>query len=778
MTTLPTYRCNQDSCQNTHLSYHSKSKLVKHLKNHIVNGENVLCPEEGCDKTFNTTSSLSQHLIPARTIQKIFDGVRTLNDLSHAAISEILSQELKGRITDTDLDALLLRIKVNDPVRNAHYKETPGPKLTTDFLRKRYYQKFFDYEEPVEYVVGPDPTLTERTVAFVSIRRNLENMLKDPTVQTQVDASFVEEIIETRLHSTVINNYTNGSIYIKRAKLYGQKRFCIVLFVDGFNPTSSSSRASNRYKTTGMYMALLNLTPKNRSKLSSVRLVMLVLSDTLKDFRKECFSFVIDELKSLLTDGILYKEEVIPVTLEKIAGDNLGQHMIGGFLESFNPHIEYPCRYCEITNKIYIKKPWILGKIRTPESYNRCVEELKNLKDGLAVLGKLKEDKVYNVKGIKQNSEFNEVPLFHVCNPHLSPCIGHDGFGGSWEYDMAMIISYLVNEKKWMTYDLINKRIEIFKFSGSDRTNVPAAVKNSAEKLGGHEVQNWTLIRLFVFFVGDLVKDTTDPVWQLYLQLKCFIEYVCAPQLTLEQICQMKFLSVEYLKARCDTNLPIKLNTTSKTHYTAHFADLYELEGPLCHAWTLRFESKHAVLGRALEMGRTHVNIIASMAKKDQLYSSYLFTQEIFPEGPVNKKMAVPMVEKNYAPEYQPSLRRRVFTDKAVDVEVVTVDNQEYRRGNYLLLEKQEDGITVGKIVNIICDHLDIFFLLNKYQSVFLQNYGIYEVQSEQPVDFQLLHYSSSSDCAPQPIYEFAEKQCFSPKYVMLEPSKLVPGDE
>ncbi|KAK3918864.1 Metal regulatory transcription factor 1 [Frankliniella fusca] len=741
-------------------------------------GTPVCSEEPQSNEAFNRIATFylqleAENLVPKSTVQKILDGVLCLNSLTHAAISEILIQELNGKILQTDLNSLLLRVRANDPVRNSHQKCVVGTDLSTDYLRKDYYEKHFEYQEPVLYIIGPDPTLKDHTIAYVSIRRTVENMLKDPSIQKQVDASFVEEIPERRSYGTVIKNYTDGSAYIKRAKLYGKKRFQIALFADAFNPTSSSSRVDNRYKTVGMYMALLNLKPISRSKLSSVKLVMLVLDSVLKKFRKECFDYVIRELKILLTDGILYREEKIPLTLEKINGDNLGQHMLGGFLESFNPNIEYPCRYCEVTNKVYLKKPWILGEKRTQESYNNCVAELKELKERLSVNGQLREDKVYSVKGIKLNSEFNDVPLFHVCQPHLSPCVGHDGFGGAWEYDMAMMISCFVNEKQWMTYDLINRRIQIFKFSGSDCTNVPAAVSASGVKLGGNEVQNWTLIRLFVFFVGDLVQDTSDNVWLLYLQMKSFIEYVCAPQLTVEQICHMKYLSTEYLKARSSEDLPIVLNTNAKTHYTAHFADLYELEGPLCQAWTLRFESKHALLGRVLEMSRTHVNVIATMAKKDQLFNSFLLTQEMFPEGPRNLKHAVPVVLDKYPEAFKEVIRGRVFTEDALDVQAVTIDSQDFKKGDNILLNKEEQLITVGKIMFIICDHKDSFFLVTKYRSVPLLNYGVYEVQTQCSLGCELVHYKSDSDCILQAVYDFHDKLCFSLKYAVLEKSKL-----
>lgn len=713
----------------------------------------------------------SECLVPALSVQRAFQGVEVLSDLSHSAIGQTLINELKGKIPDSDISSLLVKIRYADPVYNAHHKEAPGPGLSSIHLRKQYYKKVFNYEEPKQYNVGPDPTKEDFVLQYVTIERNINSFLQDQSAQKQVDASFVEGPPSPRSYSTILKNYTDGSIFIRRAEKLGKKTFDVFLFLDAFNPTSSCSSVEQDYKTLGVYMTLGNLLPHNRAKLCSLKLVMLVLDYVLKDNREECFSYIINELKKLFENGIMYKGEKIPVVLQMICGDNLGQHYLGGFLENFST-VMYVCRYCEITRDEYLKAPWVTKEMRTPESYQACFEELQDMKSSLIRRGKLDPTKTYSVKGIKNCSEFNEVPEFHVCDPPLACCIGHDGFGGTWERDMAEFIHYFVNTKKWFTYELLNLRLDLFEYSRSDSANKPSTVKKSREKLGGHEVQNWTLIRLFVFLIGDLVKDTTDPVWQLYLKLRVVVEHVCAPQLTMEQILNMKHLIRDYLQSRCSDDLPIELPTTAKTHYTGHFADLYELMGPLCQIWTLRFESKHAFLGRILNLARTHVNITRTMALKDQLYNCYLSTGELFAEGTKKLKPCPLVIDKYPEAEVQNLLQEHLFTNDAVDVKGITIDGQEFKCKEWILLKKDGPTITIAQIKYIISDGFDTFFVLSKHSASLILEYGIYAI-NEKSCGYELSLHSNLIDLIPQPVYEFNEALCFALKYAMLEASEL-----
>ena len=280
------------------------------------------------------------------------------------------------------------------------------------------------------------------------------------------------------------------------------------------------------------------------------------------------------------------------------------------------------------------------------------------------------------------------------------------------------------------------------------------------------------MIRLLVFLVGDLIKDTKDRVWQLYLKLKVVVEYVCAPQLTSEQILNMKHLIQEYLKERCSDDFPIEMHVTIKTHNQEHFADLYEMMGPLSQLWTLRFESKHAFLSRILALARNHVNVIRTMALKDQLYSCYLSTGELFLQGTQTSNPCPLVIDKYPEPEVQLLLKKHLFTDSAVDVRSVITDEQECKCYCWILLKKEDSKITIGMLKYIICDGPDIFFILTKYSATFMHDYGIYELKEEE-FEYELELLSNLVDIRTESVYEFNGKLCFALKYAMLEESKL-----
>ncbi len=53
---------------------------------------------------------------------------------------------------------------------------------------------------------------------------------------------------------------------------------------------------------------------------------------------------------------------------------------------------------------------------------------------------------------------------FHVCQPGLPPCLGHDIFEGVASYDLALYIDCLVTVEKLFTYQELNRRINNFTY--------------------------------------------------------------------------------------------------------------------------------------------------------------------------------------------------------------------------------------------------------------------------------------------------------------------------
>lgn len=163
------------------------------------------------------------------------------------------------------------------------------------------------------------------------------------------------------------------------------------------------------------------------------------------------------------------------------------------------------------------------GPQRTPESYDSAV-------------GDLQAGDSQDIKGIKVKSVFNALKSFHVCQPGLPPCVGHDIFEGVLSYDIALCLKYFVKKKEWLTYSLLNQRIKQFKYKGSDALTKPRTVNCEGSKLSGQAIQNWNFLRLLPVLIGDKVQIPEDDVWQLTLQLKDIVEMIYAQNISSSQV--------------------------------------------------------------------------------------------------------------------------------------------------------------------------------------------------------------------------------------------------
>ena len=175
------------------------------------------------------------------------------------------------------------------------------------------------------------------------------------------------------------------------------------------------------------------------------------------------------------------------------------------------------------------------------------------------------------VKGIKLRSVFNDFPNFHVCQPGLPPCLGHDIFEGVLSYDLGLYLNYFIKKMKWFTCTLLNRQIKKFKFKGSDALTKPCTVKSGALKLSGQAVQNWNFLRLLPVLIGDKVQNADD-VWQLTLLLKDIVDPVCAQKISMSQVAYLEIIIQEYLDSR-KCLFPESI-LKPKHHYMRHYPSL------------------------------------------------------------------------------------------------------------------------------------------------------------------------------------------------------------
>lgn len=622
--------------------------LLRHLKSHISRREVAHCPFKDCDKTFSVTSSFTAHLsrkhknptalhvsgaycppsvpsesqssvaereadegsaddepeadvpdlaqmkslymrnlcmfymklqakqlIPSSTVQLIVEEINTLNGmcLQYTKSQLKASLQTKTELSETEIGDVL---KTLDDV-DIH--GSCSSSLSTEYYRKQYFEENFPYVHPQPIFLGFDENRKEQYAQYVPIKHTLTTLLKHTDVLEQGSRS----VNESTPH--ILNDVCDGSVF-KSNPLFAESGLTlkVILYQDAFEVVNPLGSAKKKHKMLGVYFTLADFEPFHRSTVDNLQLLLLCReADFIYFGHEKVFSQLIADLGELETNGLNISGNIVKATVFCIAGDNLGSHNIGGFTENFSTSQHF-CQYCHVTRS-ELDNLEHHAPIRTVQEYNDTVQELQN---GDASV----------VRGVKFNSVFNSLTFFHVCQPGLPPCIGHDLFEGVVASDLAIYLTHFVKVKKFFTYSQLNRRIKQFSYQGSDGSSKPAKVSVKGVKLGGQATENWSLLRLLPIIIGEKITDTEDPVWQLTVQLKELVELICAPTISVPQVALLSVLIGDYLEGRKELFPSQKLKP--KHHYLTHYPALILKFGPLIRLWTMRFESKHSYFKRCV----------------------------------------------------------------------------------------------------------------------------------------------------------------------------------
>ncbi|KAK3917598.1 Zinc finger protein 124 [Frankliniella fusca] len=690
----------------------------------------------------------AENLLPQETIQEICDSLSFLTEVVHSRIKLIVTRELQSLDIPQDKSHLLcLKILNADLLYSSHHKtSSSGPKFSSHYLRKQYFKDHFGFEEPKQINLEPDDPDSKNTLQYVSISQSLSKLLENPSIQQEVNASFDKRHEDT----DEIRDYTDGTLF--RSENHPAKEIHINLYQDSFNPVMNAlGSAKNKYKDLVVYFTIANLRPHLRSLIDTKQLVLICRESVFKLFgAKKCLEELILELKQLESEGIFYKGEWVKVIVQFMLGDNLGQHCIGGFVENFSS--SYMCRFCEITKEEFRLNPSLTKPSRTIEDYERNVE--------WADLSKK------SVRGIKANCELNCLQYFHAVS-NLPVCIAHDLMEGVVSWDLSGIIARFVC-MKWFSYDLLNRRIENFKCLGIDSRNKPALVNKTGERLGGHAVQNWMMLRLLYFLVGDKIKDFNDPGWILYLQLKELCEVFCAPSFKTTQVPYIKDVLIPtYFEMRRSVLSQEEYKLKPKHHYMAHYPELMLKYGPLIHLWTMPFEQKHKFFKELLRKTRNFINPEKSCGVRQQMKFCYITSGTLFDFGFIETK-PVPLSPQSYKGELaifisSLNLKNSFESSKVLSCGVT------YKKEDTIILSSSGNCIGIG-IIKVITSRDDTLnLIIEQRQATFLPDKGIYKIDLDSQGKFNVISPNLLRYPVPHPVYQCQGMSCLSLKHSIIE---------
>ena len=450
-----------------------------------------------------------------------------------------------------------------------------------------------------------------------------------------------------------------------------------------------------------------------------MQLVLLCREKDFKYFGMDIrFQRLVSDLQDIEENRLkIGGKQNVPASVLFILGDNLGSHCIGGFCENFSSH-PYMCRFCLITQAEFRENPLNDAELRTVDSYEAAITHLDNCEGPF--------------KGIKRASVFNSLRYFHVCNLGLPPCLGHDLFEGIVRYDLALFIKDLV-KKKWFSYEYLNRTMKRTQLKGFDASDKPPEIKSSGEKISGHAVENWCLLRNLPFFLHAVVQEPEDQSWQLILRLREIFQFVCSQRVSRGQVLSLQSLIDEYLLDRKEAFPLVKLRP--KHHYLRHYPELILKCGPLIRAWTLRFESKHSYLKSHARHCANFINITKSLAEKHQLLQAFCRHGQYFSIG-ISAERSIPFYSHLYALSLNSAVEKcgvHIGGDVHIS-DSVDIDGIHYCKGEYIIINQtgvDRFHLSFGLIQSFILGSDDsgmCHFLVSVIRSSYDPALGLYEL--------------------------------------------------
>jgi hypothetical protein len=658
----------------------------------------------------------AKYHVPASTVQIIVDELVRNHEMENNACRQLLQQKLVSEFgcTDTEkIEGILSEIESSSLFNLA--SDSKNGKLRSNYTRKQYYKEELGYIKPVAVKLGENSMGTTCHYHYIPIKDTLKALLADKSVYQQC---FNTPTVPSQEPPQLYRDFTDGSIF-RENELFQrlQDSLKIILYQDAFEIVNPLGSARKKHKIVGVYYTLGNLYPHHRSTIDQIQLVCVCRESDLDFFGADrLYRRLIKDLKQIESTGIdIGTENNVLGTVVSMLGDNLGSHCIGGFTCNFST-TSHMCRFC------LIEKDMLFDHGIDPNAPSRSVVNYMNALQRLAA-----EPTLNHYEGVKHNSPFNSLKYYHVCNG-LPPCLGHDLFEGIVQYDLAMALKDFI-QAGWFSLQELNIMLKNFKLEGEEATNKPSDI-GKGDKIGGHAVQNWYLLRFLPLIICHKVMDWDDSVWNMVILLREIVEYVCSPSITVEQIAYLDDLIKEYISCRC-TLFEVRLRP--KHHYLSHYPELILKFGPLIRLWTLRMESKHSYFKETARRSKNFINITHTLSKKHQLLQAYYSEGTIFPDDVECPQNTIKFVAQLYNDNVTHSTASQPEIDEeSLVCHSITFRGTKYMKGQYVAVSRVDGCLQFGKITMIVVSTsgpYKPFLVVEVHLSSYIKRMGVYQLE-------------------------------------------------
>lgn len=622
---------------------------------------------------------------------------------------EILQQKVLHLLNDDDkLEIGNLFESLKDPFKN----------LKSEHLRIKHFESC-DQFIPVQSVkIGERKDckknqgttvldLVNCYVQYIPLKKTIHAFLEIPSVYDEI----INYINFLNSNNQILTNIIQAKLWSDiKVKFNGKFVIPLLLYFDDFEVENPLGSHAGVHKIGAVYFTVATLPPESASQLENIFLASLHYSEDRKYFGNlAIFKRLIDDLVSLYEEGIsiIVKGNVteqIHFCPLLVLGDNLGVHSLLGYSESFVA--SYFCRFCrcdKITSQNQVKENKSL--LRNLENYNTDLTNFSN--------------------GIREPCIWNVLPNFHVTQ-NLSCDIMHDLYEGVCRYDLGHILYELIYVQKYFSLDTLNNRIIFFNFLSGN--SPPPINKSHIMKrhivMSASEMKNLT--KYLGLIIGDLVKENNIH-WKIYLLLCDILDIIDSKSVLTEYKYQLESLIQEHHELYINCFGPLK----SKHHFLLHYPGLLENLGPLTNVSSIRYEARHKQFKTIANTINSRRNIPYSLAVKNQL----AFCHRILAKNGVLRKIESGKEDNTFkmTAQYQYFIVTypKEVTENYFATKWVKIEGNTYSTNNLLLLDYYNFLPTFGKISSIILSEDDVYFLLEKKNTIsFNEHLHAFEITS------------------------------------------------
>ena len=202
------------------------------------------------------------------------------------------------------------------------------------------------------------------------------------------------------------------------------------------------------------------------------------------------------------------------------------------------------------------------------------------------------------------------------------------------------------------------------------------------------------MVRLFPQLLFDHISDPQDPLWQFYLKVRGFLQYVQMPRISESQVNELDELLIELMNQRMElTREPNDKPPgfryvpplTYKEHFLSHYKSDIKNFGSLTGTATDRFEANHSPFKRIKERKRQSVNVLKTLFQNNEnlrtYYSTSTFEIPLDPsvKGPANDEDVLVLAKEKH-----------IDTSCFYECRRVTLHGTLYRPDRYMVRNKTE----------------------------------------------------------------------------------------